>query len=84
MIAPSIAATRLMLFLLAGAFVAMGIMRVRFAAHVMPAMVLVLARRARSHVLVASSAAVDSNAGRRKGKLSLQESEHQHGAGKHG
>lgn len=81
-LAPRIAAVRLMLFLLARAFVAMAVMRAGFAMDVIPAMMLI--RRGRSHGLAASSAHLGSHAGRRKGKLPLQESEHQHGAGQHG
>lgn len=82
MIALGITPIGLMLCLLAQAFIAMAVMRVGFAARVMPAML--LACRGRRHVLTASNAALDSQAWCRKGKLPLQKSEHQHGEGKHG
>ncbi|HET8700688.1 MAG TPA: hypothetical protein VFL97_03365 [Nitrococcus sp.] len=84
MIAPDITPIGLMLCLLARAFIAMAVMRAGFAARVvMPAMM--LARRGYRHVLVASTgAALGSQARCREGKLPLQKSEHQHGAGKHG
>lgn len=81
-LAPSIAAVRLMLFLLARAFVAMAVMRAGFAMYVIPAMTLI--RRGRSHGLAASRARLGSHAGYRKGNLPLQKSEHQHGAREHG